>query len=211
MKRQLPVPLVVAPALLIAAAVAFFFLVKPQMDEGKRLEDRAAELQQQVDVAMIAQRVPTPEQAVKVADVFRLTRAMPDTADMAGVLLELKAVADAAGVEFLAITPGPAVARDGGFQSIPIELTFEGNYYDLTDVLFRLRNLVIVRDGKLDAQGRLFTLDTLGLSEGPDGFPQIQAGLSLSAYVYAPAPAAPAAPEAAPSAPGEPPVVPGAG
>ena len=51
-------------------------------------------------------------------------------------------------------------------------LTFEGNYYDLTDFLFRLRNLVSVRDGVLEANGRLYTLDALDLAEGGDGFPR---------------------------------------
>ena len=69
-------------------------------------------------------------------------------------------------------------------------LTFEGSYYDLTDFLFRLRNLVIVRDGELESAGRLFTLDALDLHEGSLGFPQVQAAITVSAYSYSAAPAA---------------------
>jgi len=192
-KRQIPTALVIAPALLIVAAVGFFMLVKPKMDASSSLDERIVEFQGKVDVALAAQRQATPGQSIKVADLFRLTKAMPESTDMAGVILELNSVAERSGVDFLSITPGAPVAAPAGYQSVGIKLTFEGNYYDLTDFLFRLRNLVIVRDGELEAAGRLFTLDALDLHEGTEGFPQVQAGLTVSAYTYAPGAPAPAA------------------
>jgi Tfp pilus assembly protein PilO len=197
-KRQLPLPLVIAPALLIVAAVGFFLLVKPKMDASSSLDERITEFQGKVDVALAAQRQTTPGQSVKVADLFRLTKAMPESTDMASVILELNSVAESAGLDFLSITPGAPVSDAGGYQTVPIKLMFEGNYYDLTDFLFRLRNLVIVRDGELEAAGRLFTLDALDLNEGTQGFPQVQAALSVSAYTFAPG----AAPAPAATAPG---------
>ena len=117
---------------------------------------------------------------------------------MSSVILELNAVATSAGVEFISIAPQPPVAGASGYQAVPIKLTFEGSYYDLTDFLFRLRNLVLVRDGELESAGRLFTLDGLDLHEGSEGFPQVQAALTLSAFTYAPAPPAAAAGTAPP-------------
>jgi Tfp pilus assembly protein PilO len=202
-KRQIPVAFVVAPALLIVAAIAFFLLVKPKMDESSSLDEQVAELQGKIDVALAAQRTPGA-QAIKVADLFRLTKAMPDTTDISSLILELNAVATASGVDFISIAPQAPVAREGGFQAVPIKLTFEGSYYDLTDFLFRLRNLVIVRDGELESAGRLFTLDALDLHEGSLGLPQVQAAITVSAYTYAPAPAA-AAPGTTPPAATTPP------
>jgi Tfp pilus assembly protein PilO len=198
-KRQLPGVAVIAPALLIVAAVAFFLLVKPNMDESSKLDEEIAEFQSKVDVARAAQQRAAAGEAIKVADLFRLTKAMPDTTDISSVILELNAVATATGVDFISIAPQAPVAREGGFLASPIKLTFEGSYYDLTDFLFRLRNLVIVRDGELESAGRLFTLDALDLHEGSVGFPQVQAAITVSAYSYAPAPAA-AAPGATPPA-----------
>lgn len=191
MKRQLPGIAVIAPALLIVAAVAFFLLVKPKMDESSKLDEEIAEFQSKVDVALAAQQRAAAGEAIKVADLFRLTKAMPDTTDISSVILELNAVATATGVDFISIAPQAPVAREGGFLASPIKLTFEGSYYDLTDFLFRLRNLVIVRDGELESAGRLFTLDALDLHEGSVGFPQVQAAITVSAYSYA-TPAAPA-------------------
>jgi Tfp pilus assembly protein PilO len=190
-KRQIPLVAVIAPALLIVAAVGFFLLVKPKLDESGSLDGQIAELQLQVDTALAAQSKPAAE-TIKVADLFRLTKAMPDATDMPGVILELNEVAEATGVEFLSIAPQAPVAKTG-YQAVPIKLTFEGSYYDLTDFLFRLRNLVTVRDGELAASGRLFTLDALDLHEASNGFPSIQAGLTVNAYMYTPAAAAPAA------------------
>jgi Tfp pilus assembly protein PilO len=183
---------------LIVAAIGFFLLVKPKMNESSTLDERIAEFQSKIDVALAAQRASGGE-AIKVADLFRVTKAMPDTTDMSSVILELNAVATASGVEFISIAPQAPVAREGGFLAVPIKLTFEGSYYDLTDFLFRLRNLVIVRDGELESSGRLFTLDALDLHEGSLGFPQVQAAITLSAYSYSPAPAV-AAPATTPPA-----------
>jgi Tfp pilus assembly protein PilO len=104
---------------------------------------------------------------------------------MAGIILELNNVASAAGIEFVAISPLDPVPGSG-FSRVPINQTFEGNFYDLTDFLFRLRNLVIVQDGELEAEGRLFALESVVIQEGRDKFPEIQAALTVSAYVYTP-------------------------
>jgi Tfp pilus assembly protein PilO len=187
-RKQVPVALVMIPALLIVAAVGYFLLLKPKQDESARLDDEIAEFQTKIDAALAARHKPKQSGVtIRATDLFRLTKAMPDDDDMAGIILQLNAVAGSAGVEFVSISPGPAVPGSG-YSSVPISLTFEGNYYDLTDFLFRLRSLVIVRDGELQAEGRLFSLDTFDLHEGPEGFPQIQAALTVSAFVYAPAP-----------------------
>ena len=66
-------------------------------------------------------------------------------------------------------------------------LSFIGNYYDLTEFLYRLRNGVTVRDGVLNANGRLFTVDSVNWhasDEEDEKFPLVQADLIVSAYVY---------------------------
>jgi Tfp pilus assembly protein PilO len=184
-KRQIPLVAVIAPALLIVAAVGYFLLVKPKQDESSRLAAEITELQGKVDRALAARHRAdkAPETTIRVADIFELTKAMPDKTDMPGIVLELDAVASSAGVAFASITPGQPVVKTG-YTAIPINLTFQGNYYDLSDFLFRLRNLVVVRDGKLGAGGRLFSLDSLNLQEGPTGLPEVQAALTVNAYVY---------------------------
>jgi hypothetical protein len=71
---------------------------------------------------------------------------------------------------------------------LPITVTFQGNFYNLADFLYRLRSLVTVHGGRLDATGRLFAVDTLAFNESELKFPQIQATLVIDAFVYATAP-----------------------
>src|SRR4029079_15228664 len=70
------------------------------------------------------------------------------------------------------------------FQQIGIDLVFEGHFYDLSDFLYRLRNLVGVHRGVLDSTGRLFAVNSIAFDEGELQFPQVKATLTVSAYVY---------------------------
>jgi len=87
----------------------------------------------------------------------------------------------------------------------PIDLVFDGNYYELSDFLFRLRSLVRVKGGQLEATGRLFTVNNLNFVESEHAFPQIKATINVTAFVYgtgaAPAPGQPAPAQPAPAEP----------
>ena len=203
MKKQIPIWPVIGLAIVIVAAVAYMLVIRPKRAEAGRLDEQIAEMQMKVSAAQLASRPQEQASTIKVADVFEVSKAMPDTDDMPGIILDLNSVAEATGIRFLSIQPSAPTPKTG-YSAIEITLSFEGNYFDLTDFLFRLRNLVTVRDGRLSSAGRLFTLDTLSMKEGKTGFPSINAGLTVSAYVYgAPDGAAPIAP--APSTESPPP------
>ena len=190
MKKQVPIWPVIGLAVLILAGVAYMVVIRPKRAEAGHLDEQIAEMQMKVTAAQLASRPQQQATAIKVADVFEVSKAMPDTDDMPGIILDLNSVAEATGIKFVSIQPSAATPKTG-YSAIGITLSFEGNYFDLTDFLFRLRNLVTVRDGRLSSSGRLFTLDTLSMKEGKDGFPSINAGLTVSAYVYgAPDPSA---------------------
>ena len=205
MKKQIPIWPVIGIVILIVAAVAYMIVIRPKRAEAGSLDEQIAEMQMKVTAAQLAAR-PQHTAAIKVADVFEVSKAMPDTNDMPGIILDLNTVAEATGIRFVSIQPSAPTPKTG-YSAIEISLNFEGNYFDLTDFLFRLRNLVTVRDGRLASSGRLFTLDTLSMKEGKAGFPSISAGLTVSAYVYgAPDPNA-AAPVPPPSTEAPPPPV----
>ena len=201
MKKQIPIWPVIGVAIVIVAAAAFMVVVRPKRAESGRLDEQIAEMQMKVTAAQLASRPQQQATAIKVADVFEVSKAMPDTDDMPGIILDLNSVAEATGIKYVSIQPSAATPKTG-YSAIGITLSFEGNYFDLTDFLFRLRNLVTVRDGRLSSSGRLFTLDTLSMKEGKDGFPSINAGLTVSAYVYgAPDPSAAVVPPPATETP----------
>jgi Tfp pilus assembly protein PilO len=191
-------------ALLVLAALGYFALVRPQKGTASSLSKQIAAEQTQVDQARALLVKAKDAQKVRVADLFRLTKAMPDQPDEAGILLELNNVARHAGISFDSISPQGSTPLSG-YQVVPINVVFNGNFFQLNDFLFRLRNLVDVRRGALAADGRLFTVDNINFDEGEAKFPQIQASLTIDAYIYgtgATVSAPPQAPAGSTGAPG---------
>jgi hypothetical protein len=167
---------------LVVLLIGMFTVVLPQKNTAASLTKEIAATQQQI-VQARALATQKPAQPIRVANMFKLVKAMPDELDMTGIMLQLNQTANDAGIEFDTITPGVSVPATG-YQTVPISLTFNGNYYALTDFLFRLRSLVTVRGGALGTTGRLFTVKTIGFGAGVGGFPNIAASLSIVAYVY---------------------------
>ena len=170
---------------LVYALVFWFVMVSPKRAESSALKAEVAALEITVTEARIAATPRSNEDTkpIAVADIFRLAKAMPSVPDMPGILLELDRIAEETGVEFQSVTP-LASAVVGDFQTVPITLAFDGNFYELSDFLFRLRTLVGVRAGELRAAGRLFAVESISFAESSKGFPELGATLSIVAYVY---------------------------
>ena len=189
MKRNLSpraLLIVVIGGVLVYGLVFWFVLVGPKRAEASALKAEVAALEITVTNARIAATPRSNEDTkpIAVADIFRLAKAMPSTPDMAGILLELDRIAEETGIEFQSVTPAASEVV-GDYQTVPIALAFNGNFYELSDFLFRLRTLVGVRSGELRAAGRLFAVESIAFAEAPSkGFPELAATLSVVAYVY---------------------------
>ena len=197
---------VVIGGVLVYALVFWFLLVSPKRAEASALKEEVAALEITVANARIAATPRSnPDTApIAVADIFRLAKAMPSVPDMPGILLELDRIAEETGVEFQSVAPATSVVVSD-FQTVPITLAFDGNFYELSDFLFRLRTLVGVRAGELRASGRLFAVESISFAESPKGFPELGATLSIVAYVYGTdVPASAGAPPEATTPPADP-------
>jgi Tfp pilus assembly protein PilO len=210
--KAVPKPAAVAiviAALLVVSAAGYFLLISPQRSKSAELAEEVQSIQAQIQALRISNAQVRDVEPIRVADLFRVSKAMPDTDDMPGMLLELNRIARQTGIRFESITPQEATDA-GGYMRRPIDLVFDGNFYELSDFLFRLRSLVRVRGGQLEATGRLFTVNSVNFVESEKEFPRIKATLNVSAYVYGtgavptPTPPAPAEPAPADPAPVEP-------
>jgi type IV pilus assembly protein PilO len=179
---------IIVGAILVVALGGWFLLVHPQGSKLKNLKHETADMQAKIDA--YNQQVTAARSApkIEVADVYRLAKAMPDQIDMPDLVLELSQLARDTGIRFDSITPQP-LAPLGSYSVLPISVTFQGNFYNLADFLYRLRSLVrsrVTNQGvQLDATGRLFAVDTLTFNESTLKFPRIQATLVIDAFVYA--------------------------
>jgi len=174
---------IILGGVLLFGLAGWFLLVHPQSSKLKSLKEQTAEVQAKLDGYQQQVAAARAAPKIEVADIYRLAKAMPDRTDMPDLLLELSQLARDTGIRFDSISPQSGAAI-GSYQVIPISVTFNGNFYNLADFLYRLRSLVSVHGGRLDASGRLFSVDTLTFNESPLHFPQIQASLVIDAFVY---------------------------
>jgi hypothetical protein len=204
--KSLPKPAAIAiviGVLLLVAAAGYFLLISPQRSKSAELAKETESVEAQIQARRIDNAQTRNVEPIRVADLFRITKAMPPTDDMPGMILELNRIARQTGIRFESITPKEA-ADAGGYLRRPIDLVFDGNFYELSDFLFRLRSLVRVRGGQLEATGRLFTVNSLSFVESVQAFPRIKATLNVNAYVYGngePTPAEPTPGQPAPAQP----------
>lgn len=186
MKRKLnnrSIGAIAGVIVLFYALGGYFMVVSPKKSDLARLDQEIAATSVELSAARAASRAQDDAQPIAVADIFRLAKAMPSGSDMPGILLELARIADETGIRFKSITPQPGTVV-GTYSLIPVDVTFDGTFYALSDFLFRLRTLVSVRRGELHAGGRLFAVESVDFSESPAGFPTLAAAIKLQAFVY---------------------------
>lgn len=169
---------------LVYAAALWLLVVSPSRSDAASAKQELAAAEARLVGAQAAGTRPRGVGA-PVADVFRLTKALPASNDQAGLVLELERLAAKSGVKVQAMVPQPPVAAIGGPSLIPITVTVGGTYRQITKFLRLTRRLVTVRDGKIRARGRLLAIQTVRLVESSNqGFPKLDATIGLDAYVY---------------------------
>jgi hypothetical protein len=80
------------------------------------------------------------------------------------------------------LPPGVAVGA-AGFPAEQFSFAFQGNFFHLSDFFNRLQQFVTAKQNQISISGRLMTLNAISLSSGPNGFPQITANVSATAYM----------------------------
>lgn len=169
---------------LLVLLLGWMILLGPKQKQIAKINSETSAARQQIadDITRAATaRSASSAPTLKVADVYKLATAMPSITDMPDLLLELDQTAKSAGVSLDSITPGQPTSSTNGYSTINIGLSATGNFYSLTDLLYRLRNLVYVRSGALQANGRIFSIT--GVTLTPAGS-VVTAQISLVTYVY---------------------------
>lgn len=170
-------------ALLALAFVGYFLLIGPQRSEASRLDREIEETRQQIVARRAASRPAPSTIPIRPEDLRQVTRAMPDRLPIAGVVLELNRIAGVAGLGFESIAPQVPVPL-AGYQAVPLDVTVQGRFFDVNEFIARVRNRASV-SGRRVADGRLFAIESVDLSEGENGLPQVRANLRINAFTFA--------------------------
>ena len=88
-----------------------------------------------------------------------------------------------------------------GLDTVPLELGFTGNFFDLADFFHDLKRFVDVANQDLKIRGRLMTIDSFSFKS--ESFPKLEAEMKARIFLSPPASGAAAgASPAGPAAPG---------
>jgi Tfp pilus assembly protein PilO len=181
--RSTAVALIVGGDLLLLVC-GWFMLVSPERSKAQSTARAVVATQVQIEQAKQPAKttqVTQPKQPeIRTAYLYKLSKAMPTTPDMPNVLLELSQVVRAAGVNLTSISP---TAPDPATGVTAISLAVSGDFYSLTDLLYRLRSLVAVRNGALDVTGHLFAVKTLGFTPSGTGR-ALNANIQLNTFTF---------------------------
>ena len=184
------------PALgLMLAVLGYFLLVSPQKSRARDLESQVNGAQ----AALIAaHQKPVAPPTAHAVELFHLTTAMPDAADVPGLLLDLTRLAQASDISLTAVTP-QAQITSGSYVLLPVTINVNGPFPNITKFLGLLRKQVSMRNQKVRATGRLIVANNVQLTS-PDGR-KVTATLALDSFLYnTAAPAATTPPATAPPA-----------
>jgi hypothetical protein len=99
-------------------------------------------------------------------------------------------------------------APPAGLETAPLDLEFEGNFFNLADFFHKLKRMVYVKGNNVAVSGRLVTIDSIKYSSDPDLFPKIKAELTATVFLSpqtegttaGATPSGPAAPSTTPAA-----------
>ncbi|MCY7302971.1 MAG: type 4a pilus biogenesis protein PilO [Thermoleophilia bacterium] len=185
---------VVVGGLLIMAA-AWFLLISPQKSTAAELETQVSASRAELSQRRLALARPSASVNVKPSDLYLLTKALPNDPGMSEILLDVNRLAARNALDFRSIAPSAPVLGTGYLQQ-PLDVAVQGRFGDISRFLGDLRALVTVRNKRLDARGRLYSVTRVEMKE-PENlkkFPIVKAEVTLNAYSFS-APVPPPAPD----------------
>lgn len=175
----------VALLIVLVAVAAWFAVVSPKRSHASALKS---------DIATAQGQLVTAQQTAAVANkaaAAAALKAMPGDADEPGILDGLQALGKRTGVTIATVSPSTATTTTSG---VPLSLTVDGTYFQISKFLNELRTQVRVgKGGRVVATGRLFDVQSVSLTPGAAGG-KLTATIAATAFVYAAA-----APAAAPA------------
>jgi hypothetical protein len=143
--------------------------------------------------------------------VVMLGKAVPEQDGLPSLLYQIDSSARDAKIDFSSITSNSGASQAGGTASaaapatggstpaagapasagattavaptaLPLSFVFSGSFFDMEHMLDRVHRFVRPGGADLAIRGRLLSVDDIALAPASDGFPNVQATISASAY-----------------------------
>ena len=148
-----------AVALVVIIALGWFFAISPTRNNIATTNDQIANERAKLATAQaqVAQAQETSKQGKEnQARLLELAKMVPNAEEIPSLLLQIQDLANESGISFIAITPGAPVQLNQ-YQILPLQVQFEGRFFDLSDFVYRAEQMVA-------GPGRLLAIKSLGLT-----------------------------------------------
>jgi hypothetical protein len=80
-------------------------------------------------------------------------------------------------------TAAPATGGAGALESVSLEFTFTGSFFELADFFHRLKRFVYADGEQVRVRGRLMTIDGVSYETSPETFPALAAKVNATVYL----------------------------
>jgi Tfp pilus assembly protein PilO len=138
--------LVAAVAAIAIIGGFYWFVVKPaKADLGTQRDTLSAVQTEANDLRDTIDRMAATEkgESKRTAERLRLSKALPETTEAPGVVVQLQRLADRANVELTAIKTN-TYSDYGSIRGTEFEIRVTGRFFDVDDFLYRLHRQVAV-------------------------------------------------------------------
>jgi hypothetical protein len=193
---------VVVVAVVAAIAASWILVVSPKRDQAAKLQAKVASAQQKLDSArtQLAQNAAASRQyASNYAALARLGEAVPASDDIPSLIIQLQGAADGARVDFQSLQNGSAAGGTAGAAAAApasgtattsaageqLTFSFSGSYFQLSNFFNKVQHFVTPTGNGVKVRGRLLSLNSVSLTPGSGGFPQITAQITATIYTEA--------------------------
>jgi len=78
---------------------------------------------------------------------------------------------------------GAAPAPPAALESVPLNFTFKGSFFELANLFHKLKRFVYVDGDKVRVRGRLMTIDSVTYATDPTTFPSLSAEVTASVFL----------------------------
>jgi Tfp pilus assembly protein PilO len=118
------------------------------------------------------------------ARLLELAKMIPASEELPSLLLQIQDLADQSGIEFISVTPGDPTEVEGAeFMIVPLDLTFTGTFFDLSDFVYRAEQMVAGPGRLLAIKSIGLTLSNANVAATSASSPDLDVNLSLLAFI----------------------------
>jgi Tfp pilus assembly protein PilO len=186
--------LILAVVVCALGLVGWFGLVAAQRNQAESIDAKVADARVDLDVLQTpaqsgTKATPGQKASAKQAAKDKATQqamlqaAFPKALQMPSILLQVQRLAERTHVSLESFAPGTATPMSG-YDSYAIDITVNGRYADVQRFVHGLRTQAGSTRGRVHASGRLFAVESVNITPGSDGLPQLAAAIVIDAFVY---------------------------